>query len=113
MVGASLEVMDRDARKMRGERPLLFTLLKENKAWPRSPSLSSGVAGSNHGSNYGSNHGPNRGAHLVRRRPRDLRAIISALHAIELYEIRRQLRVEGNLRLTDNPVHWVANRLMC
>ncbi len=31
LVGASLEVMDRDARKMRGERPFLFTLLKENK----------------------------------------------------------------------------------
>ncbi|WP_438000723.1 urease accessory protein UreG [Sorangium sp. So ce185] len=31
MVGASLEVMDRDARKMRGDRPFLFTNLKENK----------------------------------------------------------------------------------
>lgn len=31
MVGASLEVMDRDATKMRGERPFLFTNLKENK----------------------------------------------------------------------------------
>jgi urease accessory protein len=31
MVGASLEVMDRDARKMRGERPFLFSNLKENK----------------------------------------------------------------------------------
>jgi urease accessory protein len=30
-VGASLEVMDRDARKMRGERPFLFSNLKENK----------------------------------------------------------------------------------
>jgi urease accessory protein len=30
LVGASLEVMDRDARKMRGERPFLFTNLKEN-----------------------------------------------------------------------------------
>ena len=28
MVGASLEVMDRDARKMRGERPFLFSNLK-------------------------------------------------------------------------------------
>ncbi|MCB5187142.1 urease accessory protein UreG [Methylobacillus caricis] len=28
MVGASLEVMDRDARKMRGERPFIFTNLK-------------------------------------------------------------------------------------
>ena len=27
-MGASLEVMDRDARKMRGERPFLFTNLK-------------------------------------------------------------------------------------
>lgn len=31
LVGASLEVMDRDARKMRGERPFFFTNLKENK----------------------------------------------------------------------------------
>ena len=31
LVGASLEIMDRDARKMRGERPFLFTNLKENK----------------------------------------------------------------------------------
>ena len=30
MVGASLEVMDRDARKMRGERPFVFTNLKTN-----------------------------------------------------------------------------------
>jgi len=30
LVGASLEVMDRDARKMRGGRPFLFTNLKEN-----------------------------------------------------------------------------------
>src|SRR3954469_2621364 len=30
-VGASLEVMDRDARKMRGERPFLFTNLKEGR----------------------------------------------------------------------------------
>jgi len=29
LVGASLEVMDRDARKMRGERPFLFTNMKE------------------------------------------------------------------------------------
>jgi urease accessory protein len=34
LVGASLEVMDRDARKMRGERPFLFTNLKENKGVP-------------------------------------------------------------------------------
>ncbi|MBN9528123.1 MAG: urease accessory protein UreG [Alphaproteobacteria bacterium] len=31
LVGASLEVMDRDARKMRGARPFLFSNLKENK----------------------------------------------------------------------------------
>ena len=31
LVGASLEVMDRDAKKMRGTRPFLFTNLKENK----------------------------------------------------------------------------------
>jgi urease accessory protein len=30
-VGASVEVMDRDARKMRGARPFLFTNLKENR----------------------------------------------------------------------------------
>ena len=34
MVGASLEVMDRDARKMRGSRPFLFSNLKENKGLP-------------------------------------------------------------------------------
>jgi urease accessory protein len=28
MVGASLDVMDRDAKKMRGERPFVFTNLK-------------------------------------------------------------------------------------
>ncbi|MBI5785331.1 MAG: urease accessory protein UreG, partial [Rhodocyclales bacterium] len=28
MVGASLEVMDRDARKMRGERPFVFSNMK-------------------------------------------------------------------------------------
>jgi urease accessory protein len=28
MVGASLEVMDHDARRMRGERPFVFTNLK-------------------------------------------------------------------------------------
>jgi len=31
LVGASLEVMDRDARRMRGERPFVFTNLKLNK----------------------------------------------------------------------------------
>jgi urease accessory protein len=30
MVGASLEVMDRDAKKMRGERPFVFSNLKNN-----------------------------------------------------------------------------------
>ena len=28
MVGASLDVMERDARRMRGERPFVFTNLK-------------------------------------------------------------------------------------
>ena len=31
LVGASLEVMDRDARRMRGERPFLFTNLKQGQ----------------------------------------------------------------------------------
>jgi len=31
MVGASLEVMDRDARKMRGDRPFVFTNLKSGE----------------------------------------------------------------------------------
>jgi urease accessory protein len=31
LVGASLEVMDRDARRMRSDRPFLFTNLKEGK----------------------------------------------------------------------------------
>jgi urease accessory protein len=31
MVGASLDVMDRDARKMRGERPFVFTNLKSGE----------------------------------------------------------------------------------
>jgi urease accessory protein len=31
MVGASLEVMDRDASKMRGERPFLFAQVKHGK----------------------------------------------------------------------------------
>jgi len=31
LVGASLEVMDRDARKMRGERPFIFTNIKTGK----------------------------------------------------------------------------------
>jgi urease accessory protein len=33
-VGASLEVMDRDARKMRGDRPFLFTNLKDGSGVP-------------------------------------------------------------------------------
>ena len=31
MVGASLEVMERDARRMRGERPFVFTNLKSGQ----------------------------------------------------------------------------------
>jgi urease accessory protein len=31
MVGASLEVMDRDSRKMRGDRPFVFTNLKSGQ----------------------------------------------------------------------------------
>jgi len=34
-VGASLEVMERDARKMRGERPFLFTNLKDGTGVPQ------------------------------------------------------------------------------
>src|ERR687890_146016 len=34
-VGASLEVMDRDARRMRGERPFVFTNLKHGEGLPR------------------------------------------------------------------------------
>jgi urease accessory protein len=34
-VGASLEVMDHDARKMRGERPFVFTNLKKGENLPR------------------------------------------------------------------------------
>jgi urease accessory protein len=33
-VGASLEVMDRDSRKMRGDRPFLFTNLREDAGLP-------------------------------------------------------------------------------
>jgi urease accessory protein len=33
-VGASLEIMERDARKMRGERPFLFTNLKDGAGVP-------------------------------------------------------------------------------
>ncbi len=35
LVGANLDVMDRDARKMRGQRPFLFSNLKENKGGRR------------------------------------------------------------------------------
>jgi urease accessory protein len=31
LVGASLEVMDRDARKMRGAKPFLFTNMKSGE----------------------------------------------------------------------------------
>jgi urease accessory protein len=34
MVGASLEVMDRDARRMRGDRPFVFTNLKSGEGLP-------------------------------------------------------------------------------
>jgi len=34
LVGASLEVMDRDARRMRGPRPFLFANMKEGKGVP-------------------------------------------------------------------------------
>ncbi len=34
MVGASLEVMDRDARRMRGERPFVFAQVKAGKGVP-------------------------------------------------------------------------------
>jgi urease accessory protein len=34
MVGASLEVMERDARRMRGERPFVFTNLKTGQGLP-------------------------------------------------------------------------------
>ena len=34
IVGASLDVMDRDAKKMRGERPFIFSNLKEQKGVP-------------------------------------------------------------------------------
>ncbi len=35
MVGASLEVMARDARRMRGERPFVFTNLKSGDGLDR------------------------------------------------------------------------------
>ncbi len=34
MVGASLDVMDRDAKKMRGERPFLFSNMKTGQSLP-------------------------------------------------------------------------------
>jgi urease accessory protein len=34
MVGASLEVMDRDSRKMRGERPFVFANIRAGKGVP-------------------------------------------------------------------------------
>ncbi|MGH8632363.1 MAG: urease accessory protein UreG, partial [Burkholderiales bacterium] len=34
-VGASLEVMDRDARKMRGDRPFVFSNLKTGQGLER------------------------------------------------------------------------------
>jgi Ni2+-binding GTPase involved in maturation of urease and hydrogenase len=34
-VDASLEVMDRDVRKMRGERPFVFTNIRADQVWPR------------------------------------------------------------------------------
>jgi hypothetical protein len=36
LVGASLEVMDRDAKKMRGERPSSSATSRPARAWPRS-----------------------------------------------------------------------------
>ncbi len=45
LVGANLDVMDRDARKMRGVRPFLFSNLKENKGSTISRRLSYGRAG--------------------------------------------------------------------
>jgi hypothetical protein len=46
LVGASLEVMDRDAKKMRGERPSSSATSRPARAWPRSsPSSKAGPAG--------------------------------------------------------------------
>jgi urease accessory protein len=39
MVGASLEVMDRDARRMRGERPIVFTNIKTGEGVDRVEAL--------------------------------------------------------------------------
>jgi urease accessory protein len=35
LVGASLEVMDRDAKKMRGDKPVVFTNLKTGEGFSR------------------------------------------------------------------------------
>ena len=35
MVGASLEVMDRDSRRMRGERPFIFANMKTGEGLER------------------------------------------------------------------------------
>jgi urease accessory protein len=45
LVGASLDVMDRDARRMRGERPFLFTNLKENVGVPEVAAFIVGAGG--------------------------------------------------------------------
>jgi urease accessory protein len=45
LVGASLEVMDRDAARMRGERPFVFTNLKAATASTISSSSSSPQGG--------------------------------------------------------------------
>ncbi len=50
-VGADLSVMDRDSRKMRGERPYIFTNLKSEEgleqviAWIQKEVLLEGLAG--------------------------------------------------------------------
>ena len=46
-VGASLEVMDRDARKMRGERPFVFANIRAGTGVEKSPTSSSSKAGCN------------------------------------------------------------------
>ena len=43
-VGASLEVMERDARAMRGDRPFVFTNIRAGRAWRRSQASSSAPA---------------------------------------------------------------------
>ena len=45
LVGASLEVMDRDARKMRGERPFVFAQVKAGKGVPEISSFIENVGG--------------------------------------------------------------------